>query len=62
MVCDFFSLLVKTDDYTQENFIKVYDEKLKDFEQKSAVEEKKFVSMYIKLGILAGILALILIL
>ena len=61
-VCEFFSELGKTDAYTQVNFLKVYDAKLKDFEQKSAAEEKKFVSMYIKLGIFAGILALILIL
>lgn len=59
---EFFSLLGKSDAFTQMNFLKTYEGKLKDLSAATAAEEKKFVSMYVKLGVLAGILALILIL
>ena len=58
---EFFSLLGKSDAFTQMNFLKSYEGKLKEQASLTASEEKKFVSMFIKLGVLAGILAAILI-
>ena len=59
---EYFAALGKTDARTQMNFLKTYDANLKTSADAALSDKKKYVAMYIKLGLLTGIAVLILIL
>ena len=59
---EYFHSLGKTDARTQMNFLKTYENALKNAADASLSDKKKYVAMYIKLGLLTGLAVLILIL
>ena len=59
---EYFSSLGKTDAQTQMRYLKHCDDLLKTSAEKALAEKNKYVPMYIKLGLLAGVAVFILIL
>lgn len=59
---NYFSALGKTDAKTQVDFLKSKDEKLKETLKLSEIDEKKYRTLYLKMGFFTGLLILVLIL
>lgn len=57
---EYFAALGKTDAQTQLNFLRAYDATLRTCSESATADKKKYVKMYIKLGLLTGVAVLIL--